>query len=35
MYSNIYSKPAYLEALSEWGAITKEIGCSKADLAYR
>jgi aflatoxin B1 aldehyde reductase len=35
MYSNMYSKPAYLEALSEWEAIAKEVGCSKGDLAYR
>ena len=32
----MYAKPAYLEALSEWEAIAKDIaGCSKADLAYR
>lgn len=35
MYKNMYAKPAYLEALSEWEAIAKDTGCSKADLAYR
>jgi aflatoxin B1 aldehyde reductase len=35
MYSNMYAKPAYLAALSEWEVIAKEVGCSKADLAYR
>jgi len=35
MYSNMYSKPAYLEALSEWEAMAKEVGYSKAYLAYR
>lgn len=29
------SKPAYLEALGEWEAIAKDVGCSRADLAYR
>ena len=31
----MYAKPAYLEALSEWEAVAKDAGCSKADLAYR
>lgn len=35
MYKSMYAKPAYLEALSEWDAIAKDVGCSKADLAYR
>jgi len=35
MYMSMYNKPAYLEALSQWEAIAKEAGCSKADLAYR
>ena len=30
-----YSKPAYLEALSQWEQIAKDEGVSKADLAYR
>lgn len=35
MYSGMYSKPEYLEALSKWEAIAKESDCSRADLAYR
>ncbi len=35
MYSGMYSKPAYLDALADWESIAKEAGCSRADLAYR
>jgi len=35
MYHGMYAKPSYLEALSEWEAIAKDVGCSKAELAYR
>jgi len=35
MYRQMYNKPAYLEALSEWESIAKDVGCTKADLAYR
>ena len=35
MYSGMYSKPAYLEALAEWETVAKDEGCSRADLAYR
>ena len=35
MYRDMYAKPAYLDALSEWEGIAKDVGCSKADLAYR
>ena len=31
----MYGKPAYLEALSEWEQIAKDVGCSRAELAYR
>lgn len=35
MYAGMYGKPTYLEALSEWEAIAKDVGCSRAELAYR
>ena len=35
VYNDIYSRPSLLEALSEWNAIAKEAGVSKAVLAYR
>lgn len=35
MYSGMYNKPSYLEALETWDATAKEAGCSAADLAYR
>ena len=35
LYSNLYAKPAMLEALAEWNDIAKEEGVSKAELAYR
>jgi aflatoxin B1 aldehyde reductase len=35
MYAHMYARPAYLEALQEWDAVSQEAGCSKAELAYR
>lgn len=35
MYSTMYAKPSYLEALKQWEEIAKDEGCSRADLAYR
>ena len=35
MYSKLYNRPSYLEALSLWRDIAKEEGVSAADLAYR
>ena len=35
MYHKLYSRPALIKALTEWEAIAKEAGCSKAALAYR
>lgn len=35
MYSWLYSRPAYLEALAKWEQIAKDEGVSRADLAYR
>lgn len=35
VYSGMYSKPSYLEALAEWEQIANEVGCSRAELAYR
>ncbi|KAK8213475.1 hypothetical protein M8818_002777 [Zalaria obscura] len=35
MYSSMYARPSYLDALSQWHAIAKEEGCSTAALAYR
>ncbi|KAK4545791.1 hypothetical protein LTR36_002745 [Oleoguttula mirabilis] len=35
MYSDMYSKPAYLEALAQWEQIAKDEGMSRAELAYR
>ncbi|KAK4964222.1 hypothetical protein LTR66_012411 [Elasticomyces elasticus] len=35
MYSDMYLRPAYLEALQQWEAIAKDAGCSRASLAYR
>ncbi|GAB7356747.1 hypothetical protein MBLNU459_g7649t1 [Dothideomycetes sp. NU459] len=35
IYSDMYSKPEYLEVLARWEAIAKEENCSRADLAYR
>lgn len=35
MYTKMYKKPAYLEALAVWDSIANATGCSKAELAYR
>jgi len=35
MYSTMYAKPSYLEALAQWEKIASDEGCSRADLAYR
>lgn len=35
MYSSMYSKPSYLEALGKWEQIAKDEGISRAELAYR
>jgi aflatoxin B1 aldehyde reductase len=35
VYAGMYGKPSYLEALSEWEQIANEVGCSRAELAYR
>lgn len=35
MYSSMYGRPAYFDALEQWESIANEAGCSRADLAYR
>ena len=35
MYRGLYCKPAMLEALTLWGQVAAEAGCSRAELAYR
>lgn len=35
MYSSMYAKPSYLEALGQWEQIAKDEGISRAELAYR
>lgn len=35
MYSGMYKRPSYIEALKEWERIAKETGCSRAELGYR
>jgi len=35
MYGSMYNKPSLLKALEEWSSIAKEVGISKAALAYR
>lgn len=35
MYSGMYNKPSYLEALGKWEDIAKDEGISRAELAYR
>jgi aflatoxin B1 aldehyde reductase len=35
MYTTLYGKDSLYDALDEWGEIAKEIGISKAALAYR
>ena len=35
MYHKMYNKPSYLNMLDQWSEIADEVGCSKAELAYR
>lgn len=35
LYNTLYKKPGMLKALEMWGEIAKEIGVTKAELAYR
>ena len=35
MYSSMYNKPSYLEALEQWEKIAKDEGIPRAELAYR
>ncbi len=35
MYAEMYKKPAYLDLLDKWEKIAEEVGCTKAELAYR
>ncbi|CAH0036320.1 unnamed protein product [Clonostachys solani] len=35
LYSAIYNKPSFLEALDSWGRIAEEAGISRAELAFR
>lgn len=35
MYTGMYAKKSYIEALEQWEAIAKEEGVSRAELAYR
>jgi len=35
LYRELYGKPAYLEALEGWEAVSKDAGVGKAELAYR
>jgi len=35
LYSKMYAKQSYFEALEEWNEIANDEGCSKATLAYR
>ncbi|KAH8900747.1 aldehyde reductase [Thozetella sp. PMI_491] len=35
IYATLYSKPAFLEGLDKWNAISAETGIPKAELAYR
>jgi len=35
LYSRLYSRPSYLEALAKWEQIAADEGCSRAELAYR
>lgn len=35
MYSGMYSKPSYLDALEQWESIAKNEGIPRAELAYR
>jgi len=35
MYTTMYAKPSYIEALKQWNVVAKEEGVSRAELAYR
>ena len=35
MYSDMYARPSYLEALAKWEQIANDEGMSRAELAYR
>lgn len=35
MYSGMYGKPSYLDALEQWQRIAKDEGVGKAEMAYR
>jgi len=35
MYTTMYAKPSYIEALEQWNKIAREEGISRAELAYR
>ena len=35
MYVEMYAKPSYLSILPKWAKIAEDVGCTKADLAYR
>ena len=35
MYNKLYNRPSLVEALNEWGTISKESGIPKGALAYR
>ncbi|KAK7013322.1 aldehyde reductase [Favolaschia claudopus] len=35
MYAPLYDKPVYYEALGMWEEVAREVGCSRAESAYR
>ena len=35
MYAEMYAKPSYIAILPKWAMLAEEVGCSKAELAYR
>ncbi|KAJ7829181.1 aldehyde reductase [Mycena olivaceomarginata] len=35
LYGGLYNKPSYYKALDLWEEAAKEVGCTKAELAYR
>jgi len=35
IYTKMYKKPSYLDALAEWASIAADAGTSKSELAYR
>ena len=35
MYKRMYNKPEYLDLLDKWAHVAEEVGCSRAELAYR